>query len=241
VPLQWPGVSSSPGGGLTLTVEGRWTLQKGAVLGIGGLLDTKGEAGFKGCSLKEIGAQFAIGELENYFAAKAAGTIFVIAVPVDVEAGIFAGHACSLDPLKWVDPNVGKVLGDPSSFTGLYIQYGGSLSLSEILFGTSTCLLDVEAGISTSVYYQDGPRSGKIGFSQTDSVEVSLLCVLSGHVDWTLAASAAKTPSGYELDLIGSADLCGKIGYCPFCVEGCKTLTVKGVVKDGGIDYFLDY
>ena len=40
---------------------------------MGGLFDIKGEVGFQGCSVNEIGAALAFGEEENYFAAKAAG------------------------------------------------------------------------------------------------------------------------------------------------------------------------
>jgi hypothetical protein len=239
VPLGWPGVSSSTP--LTLTVEGRWTLQSGKVLGIGGLFDIKGEAGFKGCSIKEIGADFAIGELENYFAAKAAGTITVLIVPVDVQVGIFAGHACSLDPLRFIDPDVDKVLDAPNGFSGLYLQYGGGLDLAEILFGTSSCWLDVRAGVTTAEYFQGGPRSGKIGFRQEVAIDLDLLCVLSGHVDVALGASATFTPpTDYELDVEGDANLCGKIGYCPFCVQGCKGITIKGSVTDGHINYHID-
>jgi hypothetical protein len=243
VPLSWAGISpaeNSPP--LTLTVQAQWTLQSGSVLGIGGLFDIKGEAGFKGCSVKEIGATFAIGELENYFAAKAAGTIIILGIPVDVQAGLFAGHACSLDPLKFIDPNCDKVLNNPAQFSGLYVQYGGGLSLSQILFGESSCWLDVRANASTALFYEGGPRSGKIGFRQQDGIDLELGCVISGSVDLALGASATFTPpTSYELDLEGDARLCGKLGACPICVEGCKGITIKGVVKDGGIDYFIDF
>ena len=239
VPLGWPGIT--PSQPLTLTVEARWTLQSGSVLGIGGLFDIQGEAGFKGCSINEIGADFAIGEEENYFAAKAAGTITVLIVPVNVQVGIFAGHACSLDPLRFIDPNVDKVLDNAPEFSGLYLQYGGSLDLAQILFGTSSCWLDVRAGISTAVYYAGGPRSGKIGFRQQDSVDLDLACVISGHVDFALGASVSFTPpTDYEIDVEGDANLCGSLGYCPFCIQGCKGITVKGAVNDGHINYHID-
>jgi hypothetical protein len=239
VPLGWAGITSTDP--LKLTVEGRWTLQSGKVLGIGGLFDIKGEAGFKGCSVKEIGADFAIGELENYFAAKAAGTITVLVVPVDVQVGIFAGHACSLDPLRFIDPNADKVIPNANGFSGLYLQYGGGLDLAEILFGTSSCWLDVRAGISTAVYYEGGPRSGKIGFRQQDSVDLDLACVISGHVDFALGASVTYTPpTDYEIDVTGEANLCGSLGYCPICVSGCKGIRVTGIVNDGHINYHID-
>lgn len=242
VPLSWKGVNDggdSPP--MTLDVEARWTLQKGAVLGIGGLLDVKGKADFKGVSLKEVGATFAVGEIENYFAAKAAGTVVVYGVPVDVHAGIFAGHACSLDTLKFVDPDVGAVLGNPATFNGIYIEYGGGVSLSKILFGTSTCFLDIEAEVSYVTYYEDGPRSGKIGYRQKDSIDLSLLCFLSGHVDTTMGVSLGLGPSGPELQLAGSAEVCGTIGYCPFCVSGCKGISIRGAVTTGGVNYSIDY
>ena len=69
VPLKWPGAQTASD--LTLTAEARWTLQKGTVIGIGGLLEVDGNAAFEGCSFKTIGATFAFGETENYFAAKA--------------------------------------------------------------------------------------------------------------------------------------------------------------------------
>ncbi|MBI1839493.1 MAG: hypothetical protein HYR88_01400, partial [Verrucomicrobia bacterium] len=239
VPLKWPGVSAS-GVPLTLTVEARWTQQSGTVLGVGGLILIKGEAGFKGCTVKAIGAALAVGEFENYFAAKAAGTILILGVPVDVQAGLFAGKACSLDPLIFVDPEAGKVLGNPLGFTGVYVQFGGGLSLSEILFGVSNCFLDAEATVSTAVYYQDGPRSGKLGMRQKVALDLSLLCLIEGHADLTLFASAEFGSDGYVLILGGEANICGKLGYCPFCVEGCAGLSIRGEVRDGKIDYHLD-
>ncbi len=240
IPLNWAGVS---GGGppLTLTIEARWTLQSGAVLGVGGLIDIKGKADFKGCSIKEVGATFAIGEIENYLAAKVAGSVVVFGVPVDVHAGFFAGHACDLNTLKFVDPDVAAVLGNPVSFTGIYIEYGGGLSLSEILFGISSCLLDIEAEVTCATYYEGGPRSGKIGFRQKDSIDLSLLCLLSGHVETTMGVAAGVGPGGPELDFSGSAEICGSIGYCPFCVSACKGISIRGVVTDGGLNFSIDY
>lgn len=236
VPLNWAGLASTSGRPLTLTVEARWTLQSGAVLGVGGLFDIKGEVGFKGCSVKEIGATLAVGQIESYFAAKAAGSVLILGIPVDLHAGLFAGHACSLDPLKFIDPEVGQVLNNPETFSGIYVEYGGGVSLSEILFGTSTCLLDIEATQTTAIYYQGGPR-GALGGRQKMAVDVSLLCLISGHVDWAVLMRL----TGSDLTLGASANVCGSIGPCPFCIEGCKGITVTGVLNDGGIDYSIDY
>jgi hypothetical protein len=241
VPLEWFGLSPIPPSKMTLSLEARWTLQGGAVIGIGGLFDVKGKVGLKGCSINEIGATLAIGEVENFFGAKAAGTITILGIPVDVTAGIFVGHACSLDPLIFIDPEAPKVLDNAPSFTGVYVQFGGSLSLSEILFGTSSCFLDMEASVTSATYYLDGPRSGKLGMRQKASVEVEVICLISGHVDFALSSSLSSGPGGLELKLGGEADACGEIGYCPFCVEGCVGITVTGTVNDGGVDYAVDF
>jgi hypothetical protein len=237
VPLSWTGIP----GKLTLSIEGKWTVQSGNVLGVGGLIDIKGHVGFKGCSINEIGAAFAVGELENFFAAKAAGTITILGVPVNVQAGLFAGHACSLDPLRFIDPEADKVLNHAAEFSGIYVAFGGDLSLSDILFNESSCALDITAGVTTATYYEGGPRSGKIGMRQKVSVDASLLCIISAHVDVALGTSVSVGPSGLELVLTGEANVCGEIGYCPFCVEGCIGATLSGIVNDGGIDYSFDF
>jgi len=155
--------------------------------------------------------------------------------------GFFAGNACSIDPLVYADPDVTNALPNAQSFSGVYIQYGGGLSLSQILFGESDCILDVGANISTQEYFYGGPRSATIGFRQSEGLDVSLLCVLSGSAQFTVAASGSITPQGPELDLSGSAKFCGDLGPCPVCVSGCKTLTIAGRLTTKGINYSLSY
>ncbi len=245
VPLDWTGISE-PGKPLTVSLEAKWTQQKGTVLGVGGMLDLKGQIGFKGCSVDELGATLAVGAMENYFAAKAAGSINILGIPVDLQAGVFVGKTCSLAPLKLVDPECGQVLGNPAEFSGIYVAYGGSLSLSEILFRTSSCMLDIDVGLSSALFYEGGAGSHKVGMRQKMAMDVSLLCLLSGHVDWASFSSLKSTippviPPVFELVMGGSANVCGSIGICPFCVQACKGITITGVVNNGGIDYFLDY
>jgi hypothetical protein len=245
VPLDWTGISQ-PGKPMTVTLEAKWTQQNGNVLGVGGLLDIKGQIGFKGCSVDELGATLAIGAMENYFAAKAAGSINILGIPVDLQAGVFVGKACSLDPLKLVDPECGQVLGNPAGFAGTYVAYGASLSLSEIVFRTSSCMLDIDASVSSALFYEGGAASQTVGMRQKMALDVSLLCLISGHVDWASFSSlqhrgSITDPYGYTLTLGSSANLCGKIGACPFCLEGCKGITIKGTVNTGGVDYYVDY
>jgi hypothetical protein len=241
VPLSWFGLSPIPPSKLTLSVEARWTLQGGSVIGIGGLFDVKGKVGLKGCSINEIGATLAIGERENFFGAKAAGTITILGVPVDIQAGMFVGHACSLEPLIFIDAEAPKVLENAASFTGIYVQFGASVSLSEILFGTSSCFLDMEVGINSAMYYQDGPRSGKFGMRQKKSIDAELICLISGHLAMANFTSLELGPSGFQYVLGGSAELCIEIGSCPFCIDACAEVTIKGIVNDGGVDYSVDF
>jgi hypothetical protein len=237
VSLDWLGVT--PGEPLKLSVEARWTLQSGNVLGVGGMFEVNGKIGFKGCSINDFGATLAFGQTENYFAAKAGATVLVLGIPVDFTAGIFAGRACSLDPLRFVDPEVEDVLiVKADEFTGVYLAFGGSLSLSDILFGGSSCVLDVGAHVNGALYYQGGPRFGSIGGRQAVGVDVSLICIISASADW---ATAMRLDSAGKLTIQGSARLCGKIGACPFCLKACKSLKVTGVVTDGGVDYDIDF
>lgn len=237
IPLSWLGVTS--GGPLALNCEARWTLQSGAVIGIGGSFEVLGKVGFKGCSINDFGASLAFGATENYFAAKAGATVTILGIPVDFTAGIFAGQACSLDPLRFVDPEVeGVLIVNPSEFAGIYLAFGGGLSLSEILFGTSSCFLDISAQANYALYYQGGPRLGSIGGRQKFRVDVDLICIISASAEW---ATAMRLDSIGQLTLQGQARLCGKIGACPFCLKACKSLTVTGILNDGGIDYDVDF
>ena len=237
IPLDWLGVSS--GGPLALNVEARWTLQSGAVIGIGGSFEVLGKVGLKGCSLNDFGASLAFGATENYFAAKAGATVTILGIPVDFDAGIFVGQACSLDPLRFVDPEVEDVLiVKATDFSGLYVQFGGGLSLSEILFGTSSCFLDISAHATYAMYYQGGPRLGSIGGRQKFKVDVDLICIISASAEW---GTAIRLDSIGKLTVQGQARLCGKIGCCPFCLKACKSLKVTGVLSDGGIEYDIDF
>jgi hypothetical protein len=240
VPLNWAGVTSGQSAqSLTLSLKARWTQQGSAVIGIGGSLDIGGSASFEGCSLKDLGASLAIGQTENYFAAKVDATVPILGIPVNMKAGLFAGHSCSLDPLQWVDPDVNKVLlNNPSDFTGVYVQYGGGLSLSDLLGISAGCLLNADATVSTAYYWQGGTSLGIIGGRQAMGVKLSLLCVLSGELDF--AQFLALDTSG-AITVGGSAQACGSLGPCPFCVSGCKSVTIKGVVSTHGVDYFVDY
>ena len=238
VPLDWPGAQNT---GITLTANARWTMDNGTVTGVGGLMELDGKADFEGFSLKQLGATFAVGQSDNYFAGKASVVVFIGPVPVELQAGIFGGHSCSLDPILYVDTNAPAIIGNLSDFSGLYTHFVGGISLSDLLFGSSTCLLNLDARVGTTAYYLDGPSSANFGYWEREDIDISLLCVLSGSVGYGIGGQATKDASGYHLEVVGSGDACGSLGPCPFCVQGCKTVTIKGVLKTSGIDYYLDY
>lgn len=236
IPLDWLGVSG--GGPLSLNVEARWTLQSSAVIGIGGSFEVIGKVGFKGCSINNFGASLAIGQFENYFAAKAGATVTIIAIPVDFNVGIFAGHACSIEPLKFIDPEAAEVLIENiTEFTGVYLQFGARVSLSDILFGTSSCLLDVTVSVNDALYYQGGPRFGIIGGREKMGISADLICIISAEGSY---ASGYRLDTEGKLTLAGKVRLCGKIGACPFCLKACGSVGIKGSIGLGGIDYSID-
>jgi hypothetical protein len=252
VPLDWAGVPSREEGGrpLVLNAEARWTFQgpQATVRGIGGSLTIQGKAGFKGADLNYIGASLAIGETENYFAGKGSADVKVPIFPppatikAKFRAGIFAGYACTIEPLKFVDKEVEKVLLNTGDFRGVYLEFGGSLSLADPLEldtpdGVPGCLLEIKAAITTALYYERGPRYGIIGARQKIGADIELLCLARVHADWELFAALDTAD---QLVFGGSANACVKVGICPLCAHTCGKVTIKGVFKDGGIDYFVD-
>ncbi|MEP6664752.1 MAG: hypothetical protein ABJC04_13935, partial [Verrucomicrobiota bacterium] len=236
IPLDWLGVSG--GGPLSLNVEARWTLQSSAVIGIGGSFEVIGKVGFKGCSINNFGASLAIGQIENYFAAKAGATVTILGIPVNFNVGIFAGHACSIEPLKFIDPEVEEVLIEHvDEFTGVYLQFGANVSLSDIIFGSSSCLLDVTVSVNDALYYQGGPRFGIIGGREKMGISADLICIISASGSY---ASGYRLDTEGKLTLAGKVRLCVKIGACPFCLKACASLGIKGSIGLGGIDYSID-
>jgi len=238
VPLDWPGVKNT---GITLTANARWTMDNGTVTGVGGLMDLEGKADFEGFSLRHLGATFAVGNSDNYFAGKAEAVVFIGPVPVNLNAGIFGGQSCSLDPILFVDTNAPAIIGNISGFSGFYSKIGGGISLSDLLFGKSSCLLNADARIAFVNYYLGGPSSASFGHWERRDIDLSLLCVLSGSLGMTLGGQVTKNADGFHLEVTGSGDACGQVGPCPLCLHDCKTITIKGVLKTSGIDYYLDY
>jgi len=245
VEVDWPAVNDS-GTPLYLSLAAKWTLQDANVIGLGGQFDLVGPIGLDSFSINEIGATLAFGEIENYFAAKVAGTVNILGVPVNANGGIFVGEACSTAPILWIDPLASSTLqaNGLTSFSGIYLDGGVSLSLSEILFQESSCELDLGADISDAVYYESSGELNNvsIGTRQSIAMNASLLCLISGSCSVTLSdIYQATLPSSFKLTMAGDAQLCGSIGPCPFCIFGCKNIYITGSVGTGGINYHVDF
>jgi hypothetical protein len=94
-----------------------------------------------------------------------------------------------------------------------------------------------------ATYYEGSLDSLTLGMRQTTSVDASLLCLISASASLTMFSSATYSlPSNnFNLTLGGTADICGSIGPCPFCISGCKSVGITGTVGTGGVDYSLHY
>ncbi len=247
VNLAWLEINDS-GTPLYLTVAAKWTLQDSGsgtkVIGLGGLFDIKGQIGFEGCSINELAASLYIGTnpFEIYLATKAAGTINILGVPVGVQVGVFVGKACSLQPLLFIDPLAADVLNNISSFEGIYVEGSASISLSEILFQTSSCMLDVGLTESTAVFYGGNWPMITVGGRETTQVEASVLCMISASASLTMYDDYTfdlDNPTVFSVTMGGVAQVCGSIGPCPFCIHGCKGLDISATLGTGGVSYSL--
>jgi hypothetical protein len=233
LPRDWAGA----GAAYRMNIAARWNMQAGSVYGVGGKFELTGNTQLKSISINYFGATLAIGEFENNFAARAAGTAQAGGYGMSAEVGLFAGRTCRLDPLKLADPEVEQVLPNPASFTGIYLQFGGVFPLTQLLGIPPSCAFRADGYAKTTFFYQGGPRLGTFGGRQKVGLDIDLLCVLGGHIEYNAMLQASAS----ELSLTGNAEACVELGVCPLCEDFCASITVKGVVNDGGIDYFVDF
>jgi hypothetical protein len=177
----------------------------GAPIGLGGSFEmTSGQISFETFTITELGASVMFGATENYLAAK----IGVEFGEYQMAGGVFFGHACNIDPLLMVDPQVASVL-TMDSFTGVYC-YGEA---TFPVYGTGTCLFNISAKAGAGVFYfTEGPTYGG---RLTMGVYGEALCAveIGGEV------SLVGLKSGDEYAFAGSGRLYGKVGVCRFCLE----------------------
>jgi hypothetical protein len=177
----------------------------GAPIGLGGSFEmTSGQISFETFTITELGASVMFGATENYLAAK----IGVEFGEYQMAGGVFFGHACNIDPLLMVDPQVASLL-TMDSFTGVYC-YGEA---TFPVYGTGTCLFNISAKAGAGVFYfTEGPTYGG---RLTMGVYGEALCAveIGGEV------SLVGLKSGDEYAFAGSGRLYGKAGVCKFCIE----------------------
>ena len=226
VPLDWLGVT--PGEPLKLSVEARWTLQSGDGAGCGRPVRGERARSASRAAASMILARRSRSDRPRIISRPRPGRpSLILGIPVDFTAGIFAGQACSLDPLRFVDPEVEEVLiVNATEFTGIYLAVRRRRCRSRTSCSARRVVFSMSARMSTApLYYQGGPRFGSIGGRQKVGVDVDLICIISASAEW---ATAMRLDSVGKLTVQGLARLCGKIGACPFCLKACKTLKVTG-------------
>ena len=134
-------------------------------------------------------------------------------------AGIFFGRTCTLEPLLFVDPDIGDVVTGGTTFTGAYVYGEVWLPISELILGVpASCLFRIDAGVGAGAFYfLEGPTYGGKVFL---GVSGEALCVVSikGEIKIILASQAGRLRGA------GSGNFSAKLGWCPFCVKFNKSV-----------------
>jgi len=188
-------------------------------IGVGGKFEmTKGVLDFQSFKVLEFGATIAIGIEETYIGAKARATFS----NYEVAAAIFFGRTCTLEPLLFVDPDIGDVVSAGTTFTGAYVYGEVWLPISELVLGIpASCLFRIDAGVGAGAFYfLEGPTyGGKIFLG----VSGEALCLVSirGEVKMILASQAGNVRGA------GTGKFSAKVGWCPFCIKFSKSVKIK--------------
>jgi hypothetical protein len=187
--------------------------------GVGGKFEmTDGVLNFQAFQVLEFGATIAVGFDETYIGAKARATFS----NYEVAAGIFFGRTCTLEPLLFVDPDIGDVVTAGTTFTGAYVYGEVWLPISELVLGVpASCLFRIDAGVGAGAFFfLEGPTfGGKILLGV--SGEALCLVNIRGEVKM-IVASQAGTFRG-----AGTGKFSAKVGACPFCIKFRKSVKIK--------------
>jgi hypothetical protein len=129
-----------------------------------------------------------------------------------LEGAIFLGRSCSMEPILFINPQLGDLLG-AGGFTGGYVYGAGRIPIVD--FG---CLLNLSAGVGAGVFYAaEGPTwGGQINMSASGEA----LCVISVRGDVDLIG----VKRGDDFRFSGQGRIKGKVGVCPFCKKFSKTV-----------------
>ncbi len=187
--------------------------------GVGGKFEmTDGVLNFQTFQVLEFGATIAVGFDETYIGAKARATFS----NYEVAAGIFFGRTCTLDPLLFVDPDIGDVVSAGTTFTGAYVYGEVWLPISEMVLGVpASCLFRIDAAVGAGAFFfLEGPTFGGKIFLGV-SGEALCLVNIRGEVKM-IVASQAGTFRGS-----GTGKFSAKVGACPFCIKFRKSVKIK--------------
>ena len=187
--------------------------------GVGGKFEmTDGVLNFQSFKVIEFGATIAVGLDETYIGAKARATFS----SYEVAAAIFFGRTCTLEPLLFVDPDIGDVVTGGTTFTGAYVYGEVWLPISELVLGIpASCLFRIDAGVGAGAFYfLEGPTFGGKMFL---GVSGEALCLVSirGDVKMILASQAGDVRGA------GTGKFSAKVGWCPFCIKFSKSVKIK--------------
>ena len=182
--------------------------------GVGGTFEmTEGVLDFQSFKVLEFGATIAVGFDETYIGAKARATFS----NYEVAAAIFFGRTCTLEPLLFVDPDIGDVVSADTTFTGAYVYGEVWLPISELVLGVpASCLFRIDAGIG---FVEGATYGGKMFLG----VSGEALCLVSirGDVKMIVASQAGNVRGS------GTGKFSAKVGWCPFCVKFKRSVKIK--------------
>jgi len=187
--------------------------------GVGGKFEmTDGVLDFQSFKVIEFGATLAVGVDETYIGAKARA----IFSSYEVAAALFFGRTCTLDPLLFVDPDIGDVVSAGTTFTGAYVYGEVWLPISELVLGVpASCLFRIDAGVGAGAFYfLEGPTFGGKMFL---AVSGEALCLVSIRGDVKMIVAS----QGGDVRGAGSGKFSAKVGRCPFCIKFNKSVKIK--------------
>ncbi len=236
VPLSWSAgsddkKSKKKGGedGLKVDVIGKFVLDAdGDLSGMGGSILANGKITLGTVEIKQFGLNLMFGATENYGAALCRVRVNN---SIEVGGGLFAGVACTYDPIKWtlaaVSPKLVELVDAEKNFGPLPVAGGLFFADGEFPIWSYGCLLEIRVIAGAGAwYFNEGKNYGmilRIGVAGT------VVCVLSAEGVATLIG----TPSDDGFTLIGTIGGEGCFGPCPLCICGDFEEAVKYVEGKG--------
>ncbi|MDP0490197.1 MAG: hypothetical protein Q7Q71_04015 [Verrucomicrobiota bacterium JB023] len=192
-------------------------------IGVGGKFElTDGGIDFEAFRIIEFGACIAVGLEDCYIAAKAK----IEFSSYGAGGAFFFGRSCTLEPLLFVDPDIGDVVEAGTTFTGAYVYCELCIPVLETLLGIkSSCLLRLDACIGAGAFFfVEGPTFGGKIFLGVEG-EAICLVTIGGEIKIILALQSGRLRGA------GTGKFYAKIGWCPFCVKFSKS--IKLIYDDG--------